>query len=126
MASKTQPIKPDRIRCKTPGIKPTTKSATRTADLARQPVARMRKAGPKPTRATAETPPANKQALLVSLLRSESGATITQMAEATGWQHHTIRGTISGVLRKKMKLNVITEKADGGSIYRVVEPLSAV
>jgi hypothetical protein len=55
-------------------------------------------------------------------MRAEAGATVAQMAQATGWQHHTIRGTISGVLRKKMKLNVVTEKADGGSIYRVVEP----
>jgi hypothetical protein len=43
-----------------------------------------------------------KQAKMIELLRRPEGATVEQIAEATGWQHHTIRGAISGALKKKL------------------------
>ena len=43
-----------------------------------------------------------KQALMIELLRRPEGATVEQIAAATGWQHHTIRGAISGALKKKL------------------------
>jgi hypothetical protein len=66
-------------------------------------------------------PEGSKQARLIALLRSPSGGTIEQMSALTGWQPHTVRGTISGVLRKRLGLEVATEPgADGGSrIYRI-------
>ena len=47
-----------------------------------------------------------KQAQMIELLKRPEGATVEQIAEATGWQHHTIRGAISGALKKKLGLNV--------------------
>jgi hypothetical protein len=47
-----------------------------------------------------------KQAQMIDLLKRPQGATVEQIAKATGWQHHTIRGAISGALKKKLKLNV--------------------
>jgi Protein of unknown function (DUF3489) len=47
-----------------------------------------------------------KQALMIDLLRRPEGATVEQIAAATGWQHHTIRGAISGALKKKLGLTV--------------------
>jgi hypothetical protein len=47
-----------------------------------------------------------KQALMIELLKRPDGATIEQIAAATGWQHHTIRGAISGALKKKLGLTV--------------------
>ena len=47
-----------------------------------------------------------KQALMIEMLRRPEGATVEQIAEATGWQHHTIRGAISGALKKKLGLTV--------------------
>ena len=47
-----------------------------------------------------------KQALMIELLRRPEGATVEQIAAATGWQHHTIRGAISGALKKKLGLTV--------------------
>ena len=47
-----------------------------------------------------------KQAQMIELLRRPEGATVEQIAAATGWQHHTIRGAISGALKKKLGLNV--------------------
>ena len=47
-----------------------------------------------------------KQALMIELLKRPEGATVEQIAAATGWQHHTIRGAISGALKKKLGLTV--------------------
>jgi hypothetical protein len=55
------------------------------------------------------------------MLRSPTGATIEQMTGATGWQAHTVRGAISGVLRKRLGLNVVCtpDPSGGARIYRV-------
>jgi hypothetical protein len=47
-----------------------------------------------------------KQALMIELLKRPEGATVEQIAAATGWQRHTIRGAISGALKKKLGLTV--------------------
>ena len=47
-----------------------------------------------------------KQAQMIELLKRPEGATVQQIAAATGWQHHTIRGAISGALKKKLGLTV--------------------
>jgi predicted transcriptional regulator len=49
-----------------------------------------------------------KQALMIALLRRPEGATVEQIAAATGWQHHTIRGAISGALKKRLGLTIET------------------
>jgi hypothetical protein len=51
-----------------------------------------------------------KQALMIGLLRQPEGATVEQIAEATGWQHHTVRGAIAGALKKKLGLTITTER----------------
>ena len=64
---------------------------------------------------------ASKQAQLIALLRAPSGATLPQMTQLTGWQPHTVRGTISGVLRKKLGLSVACEAGECGvRVYRIV------
>jgi hypothetical protein len=55
-----------------------------------------------------------KQAVLIDMLRRKEGATIAQVVEATGWQRHTVRGAISGALKKKLGLTVTSEKIGGG------------
>ncbi len=64
----------------------------------------------------------SKQARLIALLQSEPGATISQMRTLTGWQAHTVRGTISGALRKRLGLNVVCNAMNesGARIYRIV------
>jgi Protein of unknown function (DUF3489) len=47
-----------------------------------------------------------KQAQMIDMLRRPDGATVEQIAAATGWQHHTIRGAISGALKKKLALTI--------------------
>ena len=56
----------------------------------------------------------SKQDVCIALLRRENGASITEMAEATGWQSHSIRGFMSGALKKRLGLEVISEKNPSG------------
>ena len=65
--------------------------------------------------------PGTKLAALVMALRRPQGATSLQLMLATGWQPHTVRGAISGMLRKKLGLNVVQAHNDTGErVYRVV------
>jgi hypothetical protein len=61
-----------------------------------------------------------KQAVLIELLTRAEGATLPQMTEATGWQVHTVRGAMAGALKKKLGLEITSEKQTGADrIYRI-------
>ena len=61
-----------------------------------------------------------KQAVLIELLTRAEGATLPQMTEATGWQVHTGRGAMAGALKKKLGLEITSEKQTGADrIYRI-------
>ena len=61
-----------------------------------------------------------KQAQLIAMLEAQGGASIAEIVAATGWQSHTARGVISGVLKKKLGLDVSSEKVDGrGRVYKI-------
>ena len=62
----------------------------------------------------------SKQDHVLDLLRAPSGVTIETITQATGWQSHSVRGFLAGVVRKKLKLTLQSEKIDGERIYRVV------
>ncbi len=63
-----------------------------------------------------------KQAILIEMLRRPNGATIEQMTAKTGWQPHSVRGAISGTLKKKLGLPVTSETVEGrGRVYRIAE-----
>jgi hypothetical protein len=62
----------------------------------------------------------SKQALVIEMLKRPEGATIAQICEATGWQAHTVRGTFSGAIKKKLGLTIVSDKPQGGErIYRI-------
>ena len=92
-------------------------------------VASARKA--KPKQAAEQTPEApntakpitiragTKQAQIVAMLQRPEGATVAEMVEATRWMAHTVRGCISGALKKKLGLPISAEKVEGrGTVYR--------
>ena len=61
-----------------------------------------------------------KQSTLIAMLRAPEGATIEEITEATGWQSHTVRGAMAGALKKKLGLEVTSEKVENrGRVYRL-------
>ncbi|RCX08606.1 DUF3489 domain-containing protein [Extensimonas vulgaris] len=62
-----------------------------------------------------------KQAEVIRLLQRPEGATIGQICAATGWQAHTVRGTLAGVIKRKLGLAIASTK-DGKAdrVYRIV------
>ena len=62
----------------------------------------------------------SKQAQLIAMLRRAKGATIAEIVEAFDWQPHTVRGVIAGALKKKLGLEVVSEKSERrGRVYRI-------
>jgi len=67
------------------------------------------------------TQPGTKQALAIAKLRSADGASIPALMEATGWQQHSVRGFLAGVMRKRLGLPLESTKIDGSRVYRIAE-----
>lgn len=76
--------------------------------------------GPKAAPKTLTPRDGTKQAALIAMLRAPDGATIEEIITATEWQSHTIRGAMAGALKKKLGLEVTSEKVEGrGRVYRL-------
>ena len=63
--------------------------------------------------------PGSKQDSVIVMLKSPAGATIDAMMKATGWQQHSVRGFLAGVVRKRLMLKLGSKKVDGKRIYRI-------
>jgi Protein of unknown function (DUF3489) len=64
---------------------------------------------------TAHTPrPGSKREQVLQLLKRPNGATLDEIANATGWQRHTVRGFIAGTLKTKLELEVESFKTEAG------------
>ncbi len=60
-----------------------------------------------------------KHARIIAMLQASAGTTIAAIMTATGWQQHSVRGFLAGVVRKKLDLNLVSELTDKGRIYRI-------
>ncbi len=111
------------------GVEVDRKTSKQSPSTKPQQKKRSRRADPKPSGSKPKgrtSPPAvrpgTKQALLIDLLKRKKGATIEEMVEATGWQAHSVRGAISGALKKKLGLMVTSDPVEKrGRVYRIVE-----
>src|SRR5215475_9019477 len=63
--------------------------------------------------------PGSKQSRVIAMLQSPSGTTIAGMMKATGWQQHSVRGFLAGVVRKRLKLKLGSKKLDGQRVYQI-------
>ena len=61
----------------------------------------------------------SKQDAVIAMLRRPEGATVDEVASATGWQRHTVRGVFSGTLKKKLGLSLASAKEERGRVYRI-------
>jgi hypothetical protein len=93
--------------------KPSARSAARKAS---RPASRERQvaASSKP-----RAKPDTKHARIIAMLRAPAGATVARMTIATDWQQHSVRGFLAGIVRKKLRLNLVSELTDKGRVYRI-------
>ncbi|RYD76102.1 MAG: DUF3489 domain-containing protein [Verrucomicrobiaceae bacterium] len=75
----------------------------------------------KATARASNTLPTTQAETLLGLLRRPKGASIAEMADATGWQHHSVRGFLSGELKRKRSLTVLSERVNGVLRYRLAK-----
>jgi Protein of unknown function (DUF3489) len=68
---------------------------------------------------TNKTDARSKQARVIAMLQSPTGATIAAIMKATGWQQHSVRGFLAGVVRKRLRLELASKKVNGHRVYQI-------
>jgi hypothetical protein len=98
---------------------PTFLAATPSAAKPKQPSSRK-------TIQPAPTAHSSKQELIIAMMRQPKGTTIAELMAATGWQAHSVRGILSGVIKKRLGLPLISElTAEGSRRYRITKTVTA-
>ena len=98
--------------------KSATQPAVETADAVKP--SRLRRHRSKPVNTGhKETKTNSKQARVLALLSGPTGTTIAAIMQTTGWQQHSVRGFLAGVVRKRLKLKLGSKKVDGNRVYQI-------
>jgi len=100
-----------------------------TPETSKRAAPKARKAAP-PTKTPVGSPPVQflatgKISTLVALMRRPQGASVLDLMKAAGWQAHSVRGAISGAIKKRLGLSVVSERVGGVRVYHIVNRSAA-
>jgi hypothetical protein len=70
-------------------------------------------------------PSQSKQYLVIQMLRRQSGVSIDDIIAKTGWQPHSVRGFFSGLVRKKLKLPLVSDVSKDGVRRYHIAPIAS-
>lgn len=93
------------------------KSAVRSAKPITKKIGAVEPASPK----RAVTAPTSKQTTVLTLLRNSAGVSLATLMKTTGWQQHSVRGFLAGVVKKQLKLELASNKVGDERIYRIIK-----
>jgi hypothetical protein len=80
---------------------------------------------PKPALSGAPPASSSKQSAVLKMLGDPKGTTVAAIMKVTDWQQHSVRGFLAAVVKKKLKLNLLSKAVDGKRIYRIAKSGSA-
>ena len=72
-----------------------------------------------PTTETGTSKQTTKTSAVVSMLERRNGSTLAELAVSTGWQHHSVRGFLSGTVKKKLGREIVTRIVNGERRYSI-------
>jgi hypothetical protein len=99
--------------------KPKSKPKTATRSTARKAAKTAPGKRPAPISSESAAKPDTKHDRIIAMLRSPAGATIAAIMIDSDWQQHSVRGFLAGVVRRRLGLDLVSERTDKSRVYRI-------